>query len=1013
MQQLKKIMLVCIAITIAIFTTAQSTKNNNDPDEAFKIAKEYWQKEQYSLAFPIFKSLYTNANGLSNLPVHIQVESKYYTLVCGLWLNDVTIEPLAVEFIALEANAHKVGMMSYHLAEYYYRKRKFSDASNYYAKTTIDNLTNREIADMKFHQAYGYFTIQQFDKAKPLFNAIRQLTTDPNYTDANYYYGFIMFYEKKYKEALSSFQIVEKSPAYQNIVPFYIAEIYYFGGERDKAIDYAKNAIAKGGQYYDIQLKQLLGHALFEKRKYAEALPYLEEYVNKNEKVRREDLYELSYCYYEASNWNKAIVGFKQLGGKEDSLAQNSMYLLADAYLKVKDKSSARNAFLFCASNNSNAKQKEVSVFSYAKLSYELGYMDIAIKELKDFIVNYSSSTFIQEAKELQIAVLSNTSNYKEALELFDGLTQKSENAKKVYPKILYGRAVEYINDQQLDKADELLTRILQVPYNSQQIQFVYFWKGEIAYRKGQTEDALSFFTSYLKDPITNGEANAANARYNAGYCFMKKENYKAALELFEKVVVNVAYSSPILQQDAFIRAADCYYMMKNFKQALKMYEEVMNLNLAQADYALYQRAIIAGATNKTADKISLLQTLPLKFPSSPLIVEANMEIANTYLADEKWSESIPYLEKILNDKRANSWHPQAYLKIGIAYFNLQKNSESLGFFKTLVVKYPNSPESDDAVEYIRKIFVEDQKPGEFITFMKENGKTVTYSEADSLTYRSAMIRYEQRDFPAAKKGLAEYLSKFSDGRYSIEANYFSAEINIVSKDYNAALPFYEAVAAKAPNVYAERSALQSARIYYFDNKDYANAEKYFAQVKSLTNQQETKLEAMRGLLRCQYKLQKWIEASANAQELLKEKGIAADDKMMASMIVAKSYQIESKLDEATASYKAVIAIGKSEFSAEAQYRIAEILLIKLKYTDAEKAAFDVIKKYGSYEYWVTKSYILLGDIYFAQKDYFNAEATFKSIAENATIPELKKEAEEKLAKVIEEKNKANKVEPQ
>ena len=51
--------------------------------------------------------------------------------------------------------------------------------------------------------------------------------------------------------------------------------------------------------------------------------------------------------------------------------------------------------------------------------------------------------------------------------------------------------------------------------------------------------------------------------------------------------------------------------------------------------------------------------------------------------------------------------------------------------------------------------------------------------------------------------------------------------------------------------------------------------------------------------------------------------------------------------------------------------------------------------------------------MYFAQKDYFNAEATFKSIVENATIPELKKEAEEKLAKVIEEKNKSNKVEQQ
>jgi uncharacterized protein HemY len=72
-----------------------------------------------------------------------------------------------------------------------------------------------------------------------------------------------------------------------------------------------------------------------------------------------------------------------------------------------------------------------------------------------------------------------------------------------------------------------------------------------------------------------------------------------------------------------------------------------------------------------------------------------------------------------------------------------------------------------------------------------------------------------------------------------------------------------------------------------------------------------------------------------------------------------------------------------------------------------------VIKKAGSYEYWVTKSYVLLGDVYTKQKDWFNAEATFKSIIENATIAELKAEAQQKLALVLEEKNKANKVEQQ
>ncbi len=1013
MNQFKKIVALGICCLTISFSRAQSTKTNNDPDEDFKTAKEYLQREQYSLAFPIFKSLYNNGAPQSALPITVQLEAKYYSIVCGLKLNDASSEPLAVEFVTLEHNAPRVQMMSFYLAEYYYRQKKFGDANTYYTLATIDNLSNSEIAAMKFHQAYGFFTLQQFDKAKPLFNAIRQLKDDPNYIDANYYYGFIAFYEKKYKEALESFRVVESSPAYQNLVPFYIAEIYYFNGERDKAIDYADKAIKKGGQYYDLQLKQLVGHALFEKRKYAEALPYLEQYVNKNEKVRREDLYELSYCYYEASNWQKAIVGFKQLGGKEDSLAQNSMYLLADAYLKVGDKPNARNAFLFCASNGSNAVQKEISLFSYAKLSYELGYLDIALKELNNFITKYYKSTFLQEAKELQVSVLANTSNYKEALALFESLPQQSENIKKIYPKILYGRAVELINDQQINKADELFTRLMQVPYNGQFVQLVNFWKGEVAYRNGKTDEALDYFLSYLKNEQTNAEVNATNARYNVGYCLLKKEDYKQALNYFEQVATTVSASSKNIEQDAYIRAADCYFMLKNYKQSLSMYEQVVSLNLQQADYALYQKAVIAGATGKNSEKINLLQGLAQRYPNSPLITDANMEIANTYLADEKFAEAIPYLDKVLKDKKANSWYPQAYLKSGIAYFNLDKNAESLVFFKKLVTSYPNSAESDDAVEYIRKIFVEDQKPGEFVTFMRDNGKTITYNEEDSLTYRSAMIRYEAKDYPSAKQGFAQYLSKFPDGKYSIESNYFSAEINIVGKDFNAALPFYNAVAAKAPNRYAERAALQSARIYYFDLKDYANAEKYYAQLKSLSTQQENKLEAMRGLLRCQYKQQKWVDAVPNAQDLLKEKGIAADDRMMASMVVAKGLQQSGKLDEAATAYKAVIAIGKSEFSAEAQYRIAEMLLVQNKLPDAEKAGFEVIKKYGSYEYWVTKSYILLGDVYFAQKDYFNAEATFKSVSENATAPELKKEAEDKLAKVIEEKNKTNKVEQQ
>jgi tetratricopeptide (TPR) repeat protein len=1002
-----------VTCLLALSARAQYTKSYDDPDAAFKTAKEFFQKNQYSLAFPVFKDLYAADFSKSNFPVSIQTEVKYYYITCGLKLNDASVQPLAIDFIDLEHHSPRIEMLSYELGEYYFRQSNFGEAINYYNKAGIENLTNNEIGLLKFHKGYAHFAQQQFAEAKPYFDAVRQMPKDENYTDANYYYGFICFSEKNYTEALGAFKIAETNPEYQPVVPFYIAEINYFTGDHDAALAIAEKAIKKGGQYYDLELKQLAGHLYFDKKEYAKAEPYLAEYVKKSDKVRREDLYELSYCYYAAANWYKSIDGFKQLSGKEDSLAQNSMYLLATAYLKTDQKANARNAFLLCESNNSNALQKEVSTFNYAKLSYELGFTDIALKETEGFLANYPNSVYTKEAKEVGVSVLAKTSNYKDALAMYESITDKSEHVKKIYPGILYGRAVELINDQKIEQADELLNKIIQAPYNNQLLQYVYFWKGEIAYRNGDAPGAVNYFANYLNDPKVNGEVNIINAKYSLAYSLLKKEEYTTALSYFLQVNKSISASSSPIEIDAYLRAADCYFMNKNYRQALTMYENVVAWNVKGADYALFQKAIIAGATNKNADKILLMQNLHQHFPNSSLNADANLEMANTYLADERFADASVPLQNILKDKNSTALWPQAYLKLGVVNFNLNKNEEALNNFTQLVAKYPNSQESDEAIEYIRNIFISNQRPSDFISFMKQNGKMVTYSEEDSLTFKAAQLKYEEKDFASAVKGYNDYLLKFSDGKYAIEANYFLAEINLANKNNEAALPYYNAVASKAPNRFAERSTLQSARIYYFDKKDYSAAEKYYTQLKSLATQQEDKLEAMRGLLRCQYKQQQWKEAAENAHDLLNEKSIATDDKLMASMVIAKSLQSENKSEEAIGSYKQVIALGKSEFSAEAQYRIAEILLQQNKFAEAEKAGFETIKKYGSYDVWVTRSYILLGDVYFKQKDYFNAEATYKSVAENASSSELKEEAQHKLNEVLNEKNKNSKVEQQ
>jgi tetratricopeptide (TPR) repeat protein len=93
-------------------------------------------------------------------------------------------------------------------------------------------------------------------------------------------------------------------------------------------------------------------------------------------------------------------------------------------------------------------------------------------------------------------------------------------------------------------------------------------------------------------------------------------------------------------------------------------------------------------------------------------------------------------------------------------------------------------------------------------------------------------------------------LKQFPDGQYAIDANYKVAGIYNDRKDFKNAIIYYDAVAAKAPNKYAEVSVLQAARITYFELKDYQKAEAYFQQLKEIAVSDENKLESMRGLLR-------------------------------------------------------------------------------------------------------------------------------------------------------------------
>lgn len=987
---------------VATQAFSQQTRIYTDPLESYHKAKDLYQKEQYSLAYPLFREISANRRepDFSNYRIPFE-EVEYYTLVCALRQNEGTAEEQALAFAELQPNQALKQKMNFQLGEYYFRRQQYKDAIDMYEKSNTGNLSEREIADMKFHQGYGYFTMQQFDRAKPLLNAVRLMPEHPNYADANYYYGFIAFKDRQYGDAMDAFRKVENNPEYSKVVPFYIANIMFQQGRKDEALQYAESALKKSSSgMYDTELRRMIGHAYFEKRQFSKALPHLEAYMAKAEKPTREDIYQLSYSYYDGKQYAKSVEGFKQLAEGRDSLSQSAMYLLGDAYLKTGQKANARSAFSFSSNNSSNSFQREVSMFNYAKLSYELGFQDAAIEEFRDFLTEFPGSTYANEARELMGSILAGTNNYREALELLDALKNPSEAAKRQMPKVLYGRAMELINDEALAQADALLDRVLKDPNNQQVISPTYFWKGEIAYRQNKLDDAIRHYNNYLNANFyQSGEVTQQHARYNLGYCYLRKENYKVAQGFFDQVAKTVSLNSADIVQDAYLRGADCAFMNREFAKAKQMYTTAVGYSWPASDYATYQLAMIAGV-NSASEKIRTLQGFERKYPTSELVPFVNMEIATTYLGDEKFREAIPYLNNVIKAPSAGSLKPRAYLRLGIAQYNLNNNNEALGAYRKLIAEYPNAAEVDEALENARAIFIEEGRTNEYVDFAKASGRSVSSGQQDSLAYAAAESKYLSGDQNASIAAFSNYIKQFPTGVHVIDALYLRSDIYNKRKDWKNALDGYAQVADKAPNKHAEKSAQQAARISYFELKDYERAEKYFSQLKSITGDREMRLDAMRGLLRSQFQLKKFDEGSSNATELLNEKSISTDDKVLASMMLGKYNQSKAQFLEAIDQFRNVVSLSKAAYAAEARYEIAQSYYLTDDLKNAEKAAFETINKSGSYDYWITKAYILLGDIFYKQKDNFNARATWQSVVENTRSTELKNEASARLEKL-------------
>ncbi|MEN9497646.1 MAG: hypothetical protein RL750_545 [Bacteroidota bacterium] len=1004
---------IFIGLVFCVFSgsaLAQRTAVDTDPRRQWDQAVQWFYEGKESLAYPIFLQHHRERGRFID-PLVPMEEVDFFRLACGVRLDEESAVDAADRYVQdMNPPAYEQAL-SYYLADHHFRFQRFAEAEPFLDLIDARNLKQPEQIHFRFMNGYTHFIAQRFDRAQPFFDSVRTQVGHADYAPANYYYGFLCLRKMDYEAALASLRLVEDHPDYRSLVPYYIGQLYYLQGKKAEAIRYVENKLADASaQYYELPLKQLLGHAYFERRDFEKALPLLKEYVSRSPKVRREDLYELSYCYHQSGQFQSSIPGFRELAGGQDSLSQHAMYLLGDAYLKTGDLTSARTAFQFCARNNSYRAQREVSLLQFSKLSYELAFLTDAQQNVELFLIDYPNSTYKEEAQELMVMVLSATNNYRQALEWLNRIESPSSALKKSFPRIWFGRAMELINDQQFGPAQDLLAKVFIDPASGTWKPQALFWSGEIAYRQNDYSVAINRLLEYVntsKEPV--GEANAVNARYTLGYAYLKSANYAAAGDQFQQLTKNLPTQPSSLLQDAWLRAGDCFYMRREYNKAKPFYERATSLSWGAADYAQYQLAMIAGIRN-LGEKIRLLQIIPSDYPSSNLLPDTYLEMANAYVADRKFREAIPALDRVIGAATQDSWISRALLMQGICWYNLDNYESALGKLKEVVKRFPNGEDADDALENIRQVYAEMGQSDQYISYRAQIGKPLEYPVADSLTFASAEHYYANGQEQEALAASERYIRQYPNGQHRLKAFYQLADLFIKRRQWTESLVYIDSVVSRAPNKYEEWCWREGGRIAYFEKKDPALALRYYNGLLAVTRNQEWRMEALRGSVRCHHQLNDWVAGSTQAKLLLNERNTTPDDRSIAYLLIAKQAMKEQKWNESLDAFRSVLTHNKGSFAAESRYQIAWIQFQMGNTKEAEKGAEETIRRSGSFEPWVTKSYLLLGDVYLQQKDYFNAKATFQSVMDNTEVMELKEEARTKLQRVVEEERKSTKL---
>ena len=659
------------------------------------------------------------------------------------------------------------------------------------------------------------------------------------------------------------------------------------------------------------------------------------------------------------------------------------------------NKASAFSSFRAASRMDYDADLREDALFAYAKLGYELKKDREALVALQSISRN---SKYYSEAQSLMSEIFLNTRDYKRALEILDGIPNKTPELQETYQKVAYFRGQQLYSEDNFAEAKTVLKKSLDKPVNQEYKALAIYWLGDIAHQEKDYTESNKYMNEFLtlSKTVKNlpDESSVFTANYLQGYNYLKQKNYNNALGYFQDAVAGIKRNSAFIRNktvrddilgDATLRSGDCLFKKNQYPEAVKYYDEAINKEYAGYEYAIYQKALIEGLRGRTTEKILALEDLIQNHPNSDYADDALFQMGITYQNMGQLGQAVKPLQDLTARYPNSKLMVPSLLSLGLISYNQGNQTTAIEYYKKVFSQNPTADEANSALAALQEIYVDVMgDPDGYAEFLETvPGYKLDNAEKDDLNFQSAESAFESNNYERAIKGYTDYIRKYPNGRNLLVSYFHRGESYAAQENFGQALDDYEWVIQRGQSRYFVRAMEKAAIISYHNEKNYQKAYTYYSQLEQIATTPEQRFDAQLGAMGSAYRIGNQAAVAQLAQKVANNPSADKGQIAVANFYLGKQAFDRKDYDGALNYFNYVVTNSDNEQTAEARYLVAYIYYSRQDLQKAQQLCINANKESSSYPYWVAKSILLLSDVFVAQESFFNAKAALEALLEN------------------------------